>query len=216
MPIELVIFDLDGTLVDSIGDIAGSVNYALGMIGKEALTLGEVRRLVGSGVEHLLLKAAGIDEHDLIQRDLLKGHFLLHYTEHLADQSRPYPNVINTLDALASMKKAVASNKLESLSKRLLDRLSMSGYFEAVYGYDSCGERKPSPVPILKLMETLGAGTTQTIIIGDSSLDIQAGHSAGIKAIAVSYGYRPIASLSDADYIVGDIGEILPIIKALP
>ncbi|KWT91001.1 HAD family hydrolase [Candidatus Magnetominusculus xianensis] len=218
MAIELVIFDLDGTLVDSIADIAGAVNHALCKIGSNTLSLDEVRRLVGSGVEHLLLRAAGIDnidDHDIVKKDILKSHFLSHYTEHIADKSRPYDNVIKTLDTLSGIKKAVASNKLESLSRRLLDKLSMLKYFDAVYGYDSCHERKPSPVPLIKLMEVLGTGISQTIIIGDSGTDIEAGRAAGIKTIAVSYGYRSVDSLKDADYIIDDLSEIIPIIKAI-
>lgn len=215
MAIELVIFDLDGTLVDSIEDIAGSVNYALGEIGSEPLTLDELKRLVGAGVENLLLKAAGIGEHDIVKKDMLKNSFLSHYTLHIADKSRPYNNVIKTLVALAGLNKAVVSNKLFSLSKSLLDKLSMLKYFKAVYGYDSCPERKPSPMPIIKLMEQFELSVNQTIIVGDSGTDIEAGHAAGIKAVAVSYGYRAVDTLRAADYIIDDMSEIIPIIKAL-
>lgn len=215
MAIELIIFDLDGTLVDSIEDIAVSVNHALCEIGSKTLMLDEIRRLVGSGVEHLLLKAAGIDESDTAKRDTLKSSFMLHYTAHIADKSRPYPNVLKTLDALSSLTMAVVSNKLESLSKRLLDKLSMLRYFKAVYGYDTCGQRKPSPVPVIKLMETLGVGADQTIIIGDSATDIEAGRAAGIKTIAVSYGYRSLDSLRQAHYIIDDMSEIIPILKVI-
>lgn len=215
MAIELIIFDLDGTLVDSIGDIAGAVNYALREIGLKSLTVDEIRGLVGAGVENLLLKAAGIEEFDTARKDLLKGHFLEHYTSHIADKSRPYENVLETLDDLSKMKKGVVSNKLQSLSRLLLEKLSMLRYFEAVYGYDTCGGRKPSPVPIIKMMEELRADPTGTIIVGDSATDIEAGHAAGIKAVAVSYGYRAVSTLSQADYIIDDISEIIPIIGTL-
>ncbi|MBF0458734.1 MAG: HAD-IA family hydrolase [Nitrospirae bacterium] len=215
MSIELVIFDLDGTLVDSIEDIADSVNYALGEIGSAPLTLDEVKMLVGAGVENLLLKAAGIGEHDIVKKDRLKSIFLSHYTMHIADKSRPYNNVIKTLGELHGINKAVVSNKLFSLTKSLLDKLSMLEYFKVVYGYDSCPDRKPSPVPIIKLMEQFELSVKQTIIIGDSGTDIEAGHAAGIKAVAVSYGYRAVDTLRAADYIIDDMSEIIPIIKAL-
>ncbi|MBF0488014.1 MAG: HAD-IA family hydrolase [Nitrospirae bacterium] len=216
MAIELVIFDLDGTLVDSVADITCSLNHAIAEIGeKKALTLDEAKRLIGAGVENLLVKAVGISDNDTVKKDLLKGHFISHYTQHIADQSRPYNNVVETLRTLAGMSKAVVSNKLESLSRRLLDKLAMLQYFDAVYGYDTCGQRKPSPVPILKLMGALKKDINQTIIIGDSGSDIEAGRAAGIKTIAVSYGYRAVDTLREADYIIDDMSEVIPIIRAL-
>ncbi|MBF0553875.1 MAG: HAD-IA family hydrolase [Nitrospirae bacterium] len=217
MAIELVIFDLDGTLVDSVGDITASVNHAITeTVEGKTLSLDEVKRLIGGGVENLLLKAAGIEGgHDDVKKELLKGHFLSHYIQHIADKSRPYNNVVETLKTLAVMKKAVASNKPEALSKILLDKLSMLKYFDAVYGYDSCPEPKPSPVPIIKLMEELRTDVNQTIIIGDSGSGIEAGRAAGIKTVAVSYGYRAVDTLREADYIIDDMSEVIPIIKAL-
>jgi phosphoglycolate phosphatase len=204
--IKLILFDLDGTLVNSIVDITNALNYAIEPHHLEKMTVEKTACMVGEGLTRLIEKMLGPERAEL-RSDVL-DRFVHYYSEHLADFTRPYPGVRETLEALAGYRKAVISNKRESLSRRLLDELGLVPYFDIIFGSDSVEERKPSPRPILRILEMLGLQPKSAVIVGDSNYDIEAGQAAGIWTVAVTYGYRDASLLQEADVMIADIREL--------
>jgi phosphoglycolate phosphatase len=204
--IKLLMFDLDGTLVNTAADITNALNYAIEPHGIEKLTVERTISMVGEGITRLVEKLLG-EERKPIMQDVL-DRFLDYYSAHLLDHSLPYPGVRETLERLAAYKKAVISNKREGLSRRLLEELQLSYFFDAVLGSDSVDERKPSPKPLIHLMEIFAARPEEAVIIGDSQYDIQAGKAAGVRTIAATYGYRDKRFLTAADLMIGKIDEL--------
>lgn len=213
MPVRLIIFDLDGTLVDSRIDITNAINYALKDYGIGPYTVEEITSLVGRGItkliEDLIKPYKEIPVNNVIER------FLEHYERHIIDNTRPYAGVKETLEELRDYKKAVISNKREYLSKKALEGLGLLRYFEIVLGSDSTPEKKPSPLPVRMVLEKLNIPASEAVIVGDSDLDIKAGKSAGVLTIAVSYGYRPRELLLEADHIIDSIKELTGLLKRL-
>lgn len=213
MPVRLIIFDLDGTLVDSRIDITNAINYALKPYGIGPYTVEEITSLVGRGItkliEDLIKPYKEIPINNVIER------FLEHYERHIIDNTRPYAGVKETLEELRDYKKAVISNKREYLSKKALEGLGLLRYFEIVLGSDSTPEKKPSPLPVRMVLEKLNIPGSEAVIVGDSDLDIKAGKSAGVLTIAVSYGYRPRELLLEADHIINNIRELPGLVKSL-
>ena len=207
MKIKLIIFDLDGTLVNSIADITNALNYAIEPYGFEQLTVERTTSLVGEGVTRLIEKLLGLKAAAL--KDAVLKRFLDYYSEHLTDKTVPYPGVYETLEMLRNYRKAVISNKREDLSRRLLESLGLSGYFDIIWGSDSVSEKKPSPVPVLEMLKKVSCGPAEAIIVGDSNYDIEAGRSAGVRTVAVSYGYRHISLLKDADFIIDNMKDLI-------
>lgn len=213
MPIKLIIFDLDGTLVNSIVDITNSLNYATEPLGLAPKTVEEVGTLVGEGITKVIERVIG--EERLQHRDELVKRFLEFYSEHIVDNTFPYPGVKETLKGLKGYKKAVISNKREALSVKVLEGLNLFRYFDLVLGSDSAAERKPSPVPVLHVLSKLGFSPQEAVMVGDSDLDIAAGKGARVKTIGVTYGYRDRGYLSDADFIITDISQVLTIVQGM-
>ena len=215
MRIRLLIFDLDGTLVDSSIDLTNALNNAIGPYGLETLTVQKTISLVGEGITKLIEKLLG-PEHAGIRTEV-QDRFMEYYSAHLVEFTRPYPGVPETLAALPQYKKAVISNKREFLSRRVLQDLGLLRYFDAVLGSDSVEAKKPSPQPLIKVMEMLSCSSGETVIVGDSNYDIDAGKAAGVRTVAVSYGYRDRSLLQGADVIIErfrDIGRVLDTINA--
>jgi phosphoglycolate phosphatase len=210
MPIKLILFDLDGTLVDTRQDITTALNHALKQYGMQELTVQDTVKMVGEGITRLIEKILGDEK--LHMRDEIIKIFIEYYSEHLADYSREYPYVRETLEQLSGYKKAVISNKRESLSVELLKKLDLSKYFNLIAGSDTTPEKKPSPVPILHIMGKLETKPYESMIVGDSSYDIEAGKKAGIKTVAVTYGYREKKYLQDADYMIDSLKDLADLI----
>jgi phosphoglycolate phosphatase len=206
MPIKLLMFDLDGTLVDTSVDITNALNYALNSHGVRSLTVEDTKNLVGEGLTKLIEKVLGSDKEQL--RDDAMRKFLDYYSEHLADYSREYPYVRETLEIMTGYKKAVISNKRESLSARLLDLLGLLKYFDLVVGSDTTPEKKPSGVPVVYALQRLKVSAADALMIGDSNYDIEAAKKAGVKTIAVTYGYRGRQYLADADFVIDSFGNL--------
>lgn len=213
MTIKLILFDLDGTLVDTVQDITDSLNYALKPSGTKSLTIGDTMEMVGEGISRLIEKALPAEKGHL--KDKVTKRFLEYYSGHLTDKSREYPHVKETLENLTGFKKAVISNKREDLSKRLLEELGLAVYFDLIIGSDTAGERKPSAIPVLYIISKLGVSPEESIIVGDSNFDVEAGKKAGVKTVAVTYGYRHRELLTGADYIIDDIRELVPLLRKL-
>lgn len=213
MKISLLIFDLDGTLVDSGKDITEALNFAFQPHGFPQLTVEQTVSLVGEGLTRLVEKLLG-KEHEAIKPGVL-DRFIRHYSAHLADYTVPYPGVRETLELLSGYKKAVVSNKREDLSLRLLERLDLARYFDAILGSDSVGEKKPSPKPLLRVLEMLSSGHEEAVVVGDSTYDIDAGKAAGIRTIAVSYGFRDKSLLGGADCMIDSFADLVTAIARM-
>jgi phosphoglycolate phosphatase len=212
--IKLLIFDLDGTLADTGQDIADALNYALEPFGSKKYSVEETKMMVGSGISRLLesLIADLKDDDTPESKELVTKRFTGFYAEHLMDNTIAYPHVKDTLSQLNGYKRAVLSNKREIYSKKILSDLELLEHFDLVWGSDSVREKKPSPVPILDLMDRFGVSNEETTIIGDSNFDADAGRAAGIKVVGVSYGFRPRSYLEGADQIIDSFDELLEVI----
>jgi phosphoglycolate phosphatase len=213
MPMRLIIFDLDGTLVDTVQDITNALNNALFSHDIETLTVRETTKLVGEGVTRLVEKVLPEGKEHL--KDDVMSKFLGYYSEHLIENSKGYPHVRETLENLNQFKKAVISNKREALSRRLLEELDLAKYFDLIIGSDTAGERKPSPIPILYVISKLGLSPEESIVVGDSYYDIEAGKRAGTKTVAVTYGYQPKELLKEADYMIDDLRELVQLLQLI-
>lgn len=200
---ELLIFDLDGTLIDTSLDLAHAVNYALQALGKTPLAIVEVLKMVGDGARTLLTRALG--QHpteEELQLALLK--FREHYATHLADHSRLYKGMTEVLAHFHDRKKAVLTNKPHDLTLALLERLELAQEFVLVQGAQASLPLKPDPTGLHGMLRQLQISTAHALMIGDSENDILVGKAAGVRTCAATYGFRPRESLLALapDYII--------------
>ena len=212
MVLKLIIFDLDGTLVDSRLDIMHAVNHAVSPYAIDPVDLAETTELVGEGAIRLmekLLKKRKVN-HDI---SMLVDRFESYYSAHPVSHTVVYPGVPETLRLLRDYRKAIVSNKFRSISLQVLERLELSQYFEEVAGVDTFPERKPSPLPVLRIMERFRARPKDTVIVGDSMYDIQAGRAAGTKTVAAAYGYGSRGFSDNADFIITDFPQLIDVIN---
>lgn len=189
----IIVFDLDGTLVDTAPDLLDSLNHTLDAGGVARTDVAGFRQFVGHGGRVMIerayqaqRRALPVDEHDR-----LFALFLEHYGANIPGQSKPYPGVIEALDRFkaAGYLLAVCTNKTEEFSKRLLVGLGMSGYFEAICGQDTFAFRKPDPRHLTETIDFAGGDATQAVMVGDSRTDIDTAKAAGIPVVAVDFGY---------------------------
>jgi len=194
----LILFDLDGTLIDSSRDIAWSANETLKAMGYAEMETPSIVAAIGWGVRMLLEQLMPEEGPEAIAK--ARERFLDFYGGHLTVDTTVYPGVMETVAHFAGLgkKMAVVTNKPEGLARRALDELGLSGFFAMVVGGDTLAERKPAPGPLLMAMEALGHAPSGTVMVGDSPVDCEAGHKAGVSTIAVSYGFRPVAELQGA------------------
>jgi phosphoglycolate phosphatase len=205
---ELIIFDLDGTLIDSRKDIANSVNHTLKAIGLEPLNENIITGYVGNGVRSLMEKILFPANSYLFDKGM--SIFLDYYAEHLLDNTNFFSGVIETLNYFADKKMAVVTNKPENLSIKTLRGLGVYDYFKAVLGGDSLEKKKPSPEPVLKVLSDLNIKKEAAIIVGDGLQDIAAGKGAGIRTCAVTYGFTKTEELAKAEptLIINSLHEL--------
>lgn len=212
MSIKLIIFDLDGTLVDSIVDIKDAVNFALAPTGMKEKTVEEVRLMVGGGISLLFEKTLNGN----VERfDESMDRFFEYYFEHTTDSTVLYEGVEETIKKLDSFKKGVISNKREIFVKKVIEELHIDKEFDLIFGSDSVDEKKPSPKPIYEMLDILKVKAEDAVIVGDSDVDIMAGNAAGIRTVGVTYGYRDRVLLQDADRLIDEIKELPLIIDEL-
>jgi phosphoglycolate phosphatase len=189
---DLVIFDLDGTLIDSSRDLANSVNATRASLHLPPLEDQTVYSYVGNGAPVLIRKALGPDySDDEVQSALL--HFLAYYRDHMLDNTVLYPGVRGVLDRLhgAGITMAVLTNKPVRFSQAIVDGLGLTGHFLRVYGGNSFDQKKPHPVGIETLLGESGASRENTIMVGDSSVDVQTARNAQVTACGVTWGFQP-------------------------
>jgi phosphoglycolate phosphatase len=207
----LVIFDLDGTLVDSLSDIAEAVNRTLAGRGLPAVPESAVRSWLGDG-STALIRTAFAHVGGNIDIQPVMPEFMRHYQDCLLRDLRLYPGVIDTLEALKqkNVTLAICSNKPEQFIRPLLEALKIDACFSAILGGNSLAESKPSGLPLRYLAEKFAVPVSRCLMVGDSSADLHAAENAGMPAALVSYGYtRDMDLKSVSARVVDDIREIL-------
>ena len=205
---ELIIFDLDGTLIDSSEDIAWAVNKTLKQMGFDEFSYQAIKERIGWGVKMLLEKVLPKEKQDLLEE--ARSIFMGYYSDHLLVKSKLYPGVMDILNHFKNKKLAVATNKPFNLTEKILDGLNISGYFKKVVGGDGVQNKKPSPEAIEIILRELRVSPEKSIFVGDSLIDIEAGKKAGVMTIGAAYGFRGRRELEDAgaDVIIEDINEL--------
>ncbi len=205
MSMDLLIFDLDGTLIDSRLDLAHSVNAMLVHFGLEPLETNLVASYVGNGAPVLIRRALGDHASDEMQRAGLE-FFLKHYAAHDLDFTTLYPGVKESLERLqaAGKRMAVLSNKPTPQSRHILEGLGVGGCFFRVYGGDSFELKKPNPMGVEALLQEAGVDRGRTVMIGDSSVDVNTARNAGIRCCAVTYGFKPESLADPAPDLLAD------------
>ncbi len=212
----LLIFDLDGTLVDSKLDLVHSVNAARGLMKLPPISEELVSSYVGNGAPVLMRRALGPEASEAdVQRAL--EYFLGYYRDHMLDNTTLYPGVKTALDRLrdAGTKMAVLTNKPFRISRELVKGIGLGNHFFQVYGGNSFAQKKPDPVGVEALLRESGAARESAIMVGDSGVDIRTARNANIRACGVSYGFQPEGFLEDPpDIVVDDMNQLADYILA--
>jgi phosphoglycolate phosphatase len=186
--VRALIFDLDGTLIDSKQDLIHSVNAMLRELGRGELAEETISRYIGHGAPQLVARALG-DGCTQEERARALQFFLSYYELHKMDSTCAYPGVRETLEKLANAPMAVLTNKPVRISVRILDAMGLSKYFRAIYGGNSFETKKPDPLGARTILKELGAEPREALLVGDSEVDVQTARNAGTLAAAVNYGF---------------------------
>jgi phosphoglycolate phosphatase len=212
-----VLFDLDGTLLDTLADIASALNRTMAEYGCAPLTEPEVRRMIGRGAP-ILIELAAISQGLVIEaaaRTAMTERFFHHYgrlEESNEDSARPYAGAAESLCTLhhAGLRTAVVTNKQHRFAAALLARLTMAQWVDVVVGGDTCPRRKPDPQPLLFACESLHVPPSAALMVGDSVNDVQAARAAGIPIVCVSYGYNEgrDARTLECDVLIDSLAEL--------
>ncbi len=191
-----LVFDLDGTLIDTAQDLVATLNVILTREGLEAQPFDSAVSMVGHGARVLIergLAANGVTREAAIV-DRMFDEYIAHYSDHIADLSQPYPGLMDALDAFATdgWILAVCTNKLEHLSRQLLGRLELTDRFAAICGADTFLARKPDPIALTETIKRAGGSVDAALMVGDSKTDIDTAKAAFIPVVAVDFGYTPV------------------------
>jgi len=208
-----VVWDLDGTLVDSAADIATSLNRLLGENELEALDEARIRNMIGEGVAVLIRR--GFAEHgvtpDARRLAQLVERFLVVYADVATDSTRLFPGAREALKTLsdAGLRQAICTNKPESITRQVLAGLGIAGYFDVVIGGDTLPRNKPDPLPLQTALERLQATPERSLLVGDSAIDVLTARAAGVGVAFVTFGYGPGPSHPhEADYLIDDFADL--------
>jgi phosphoglycolate phosphatase len=210
--IQLVVFDLDGTLADTKQDLALSVNAMRGHMGLGPLPLEAVTSYVGHGVTILIKRALGDQATD---GEVEKGltFFLDYYAHHLLDNTIAYPGVCEALECLANRKLAILTNKPARFSREIISGLGLAPYFFEICGGDSFPLKKPDPMGIKALMSQVSIPAQKTLIVGDSDTDVLTGRNAGVWTCGVTYGFGPQAlKKAGPDLLLDNLRDLPPLL----
>jgi phosphoglycolate phosphatase len=216
----IVVFDLDGTLVDTAPDLVNALNFVLNREGLAAVPVDSARKAIGAGARRLIERGLELEGRSMGPDDVtrLTHDFIEHYAAHIADASRPFDGLEAALDDLSAggYRFAVCTNKLEWLSKLLLDRLGLSSRFSAICGADTFGVSKPDPVILRQTVARAGGQLSSAVMVGDAGPDVGVARRAGIPVIGVEFGYTevPIAELKP-DRLIGHMRELPAAVKDL-
>ena len=211
----LAIFDLDGTLVNTAADLVSSLNHTIAVAGLAPVTYDDLTHLVGQGARVMIKRAFALRQTELPEAEIdpLYERFITHYRAEMPGESRPYPGIVNTLDALseAGITLAVCTNKTEILALPLLEKLGLTPYFAAITCGDTFAFRKPDARHILGTIEKAGGDPQRAIMVGDSINDILAAKNAAVPSIGVTFGYSdvPMTEL-EPDVVIDDFAALTP------
>lgn len=207
---ELMIFDLDGTLVDSKADLTAAVNFIRRKYTLSDISSAEVASYLGNGIRRLI---DSVLPNELSKEDKQNAFLIFneYYSEHLLDTTYVYSGIFDMLNALPGIKKAVLSNKTEVYTKKIIENLGLAEYFIKICGGDTFPEKKPSCLPINSIIKELNVKKDHTVMVGDGINDILCGKSAGISTIAVLYGYSARAKIeaNSPSFIASQPSDIL-------
>src|SRR5438105_13093618 len=215
-----LVFDLDGTLVDTAPDLINALNFVLDREGLPPVPLASARNMIGAGARKLIERGLELEGRSASIEDVtrLTSDFIDHYAAHIADVSRPFEGVESALDDLAARgyRLAVCTNKLEWLSKLLLDQLGLSSRFSAICGGDTFGVSKPDPAILRQTVARAGGQLSSAIMVGDAGPDIGVARRAGVPVIGVGFGYTdvPIADLKP-DRLINHMNELPAAVESL-
>lgn len=215
MSSSLIVFDLDGTLVDTAHDLVSSLNYTIGLEGLEPVTYDDLTYLVGHGGQVMIKRAFALRGRDISDGDLqhMLGAFVEHYADAMPGVSTPFPGLEAAMERLADSgyRLAVCTNKLEGLARRLIDGLGMTARFSAITGGDTFSVRKPDAEHLLGTIRLAEADPRRTVMIGDSLNDILVARNADIPSIGVPFGYSdvPVAEL-EPTHVIAHFDELTP------
>ena len=202
MAYDLLVFDLDGTLIDSAPDIVAALQRVQARLGRPVLPDARIVAAIGKGVRRLIEQTSEPPHEPVIDA------FMADYAEHLLDRTRLYPGVAEILPSLPG-RKIILSNKPEALSKKVVEGLGLARHFEAVYGGDSFPVRKPDPECFRRAVGDAKA----PLMIGDSGVDVQTARNAGAKVVGVTWGYAKPGELDAADRRIGRFDELLDVLR---
>lgn len=213
MPSPTIIFDLDGTLIDTAPDLIDTLNVIFAREGLPPVPYEAARNAIGGGAKTMI--ARGIETegraHSAQKLEQMFADFIAHYSDHVADRSRPFPGLIDALDTLTARgcRFAVCTNKLERLSVLLLGKLKLADRFVAICGQDTFGIQKPDPEILRRTIAAAGGTLQHAVMIGDSNTDIRTARAADVPVIAVDFGYseRPIAEFGP-DRIINHFSQL--------
>ena len=215
-----IVFDLDGTLVDTAPDLIDTLNIILGREGMPPVPYEQGRVSIGGGARAMISRGLAAESRQVSPAELDKMFvdFIAHYSAHIADRSRPFPGVERALEQLADRGfiLAVCTNKLEGLSRQLLDTLNLSRHFAAICGQDTFAVQKPDPVILERTIAAAGGNASAAIMIGDSVTDVLTARAAGVPVIGVDFGYteRPIAEF-EPDCVISHFDQLQAVITPL-
>ncbi len=217
-----VVFDLDGTLVDTAPDLVDTLNVVFAREGLAPVPYDTARILIGGGARRMIERGLTLEGRacTVAEMDRLFADFISYYAEHIADRSRPFPGLEGALDQLAARgcRFAVCTNKLEGLSRRLLEALGMSGRFAAICGQDTFAVQKPHPEILRRTIAQAGGDIARAVMVGDSGTDIDTARAARVPVVAVDFGYtetpvaqlRPDRVISHFDSLPAAVFELAP------
>jgi phosphoglycolate phosphatase len=209
--LDLIVFDLDGTLVDSLPDLAAAANHALRRLGLPEHPPEAHKKMIGAGEKNYVRRFLRPEHQDLFDQAL--SLYLEYYSRHLGDQSRAYPGVTETLAALRPLKMAVLSNKRADLTRQVVEITGLAGFFQAVRGGDSYGVLKPSPEGLAALIKELGSEPARSFMVGDKPEDVLTGQGAGARTVALTSGYGEPGALAALapDYTCSSFSQLADI-----
>ncbi len=217
MKFRCLLFDLDGTLVDSRADITNSVNLTLAELNRPTLSDETIHQFIGEGVRLLLERALRATQSAELQTAEVEHALKIYqrqYHAHLLDQTKLYPEVAETLAGFSALPKALVTNKPFAFTRPLLDGVGLTEHFRVVFGGDSLPERKPSPLMLLEAARRCEVEPAQCLMIGDSWVDVEAGRNAGMKTVGYTGGFRGRAELeaARADYLIERFSELTALV----
>lgn len=214
-PIETIVFDFDGVLVDTGRDIANAANFSMASLGLEQLPPEKIIRFIGGGAEPLIRKCLADNQSEYFTEAL--ALFKQRYDQYFCVETNLYPGVLEILQKFnqAHKKMALATNKAERITYKTLQSLDIQKYFQLVIGPESITHRKPHPESIQRILEQLGTAPRKAVMIGDTAADILAGKAAGTLTCGVVYGFGSLEELqeTDPDIILDEIGQLLEYIE---